>query len=200
MHVSIQGVFCNGGESECNAATASLVVTQCTGSDVCSNTSFVTDAEHWQGSDSPITFNHLFNGESYNASAEQPGWASPSFIPPVGHTWAPVVIMHPNISLLSGWDDHISVVEDRVPVSVTAGPGVPVVEGGEFIKSNASPDIWWVANVTSPMKNHVDECTPCAGVDACSSYVIVSQAYIDGFPIGPNFTCAMLPRGNARCV
>lgn len=167
--------------------------------------------------------NHLFNGETYNASAEQPGWAAPAFSHPTGHAWVPVTVMQPNISLLSGWDDKITIAEDRVPVNVTAGPGMPVVAGGEFMKSDTDVDIvrsiarprrqqpesytphplpppvslkWWVANGTSS-KHHVDECSPCAGVDACSTFVTVPQSYLDGLTTGANFTCAMLPLGNA---
>ena len=84
-------------------------------------------------------------------------------------------------------------------MSVTPGPGIPVVAGGEFVKSTTDVDIWWVANGTST-KHHVDECTPCAGVDACSTFVTVPQAYINGLTTGPNFTCSLLPVGNARCA
>jgi hypothetical protein len=54
----------------------------------------------------------------------------------------------------------------------------------------------WV-KTNSSTKNHVDECSPCAGIDACETYATVSCAYIAALATGPNFTCTMLPQGNS---
>jgi hypothetical protein len=49
--------------------------------------------------------------------------------------------MQPNVSALSGWDTPIRIMEDRIPLSVAAGPGIPIADGGQFVKCS-SPDIW----------------------------------------------------------
>ena len=82
------------------------------------------------------------------------------------------------------------------PVSVTdRTTSRPVIADGIFVKSDASPDVWWVHNGSS-VRNFVTVCTPCDGVDACGALVTVSQAYIDSLTRGANFTCAMLPSVN----
>lgn len=180
--------FCAGGPQACQAVALRLNITQAT------VTNDVASSAAWLVAPAPITFDHLFDGETYNSSLDQPGWNAPGFTPLT--PWAPCTIVQPNVSAITGWDSGIVVVEDRYPSSVTPGPGAPVVAGGQFVKSDSSPDIWWVANATS-IRNHVDECSPCDSVPACNLYVIVAQSYIDSLTIGPNFTCAMLPAGNS---
>ncbi len=42
-------------------------------------TEHVSSDENWRWALSPVTFNSIFGGESYDARMEQPGWASPLF-------------------------------------------------------------------------------------------------------------------------
>ena len=44
----------------------------------------------WASSSGPIQYDSTYYGEFYDAREEQPGWASPNFVPPAGKTWGPV--------------------------------------------------------------------------------------------------------------
>ena len=51
----------------------------------------VTD-ESWSVSDGPILMDSTYYGEIYDARREQPGWSSPSFVPPAGREWPPAIL------------------------------------------------------------------------------------------------------------
>lgn len=187
------GEFCAAGDASCYAGLLSLRIEQ--GANV---TAVVTDTSGaWTCAPSPIVYQHLFNGELYNASLEQPGWDEPGFAPTL--PWISAPSRSPNVSLVSPAPPPISVMADVVPVNVTAGSGSqPVIAGGEFViaADGSSPDVWWWANGTS-VRNFVTECTPCTGVDACGALVRVPAAVINGLAKGANFSCAMLPTVNS---
>ena len=187
------GEFCAAGDATCYAGLLALRIEQ--GSNV---TTIATDASGaWTCSGSPITYQHLFNGELYNASLEQPGWDAPGFVP--GTPWAAATVRAPNVSLVSPAPPPITIMADVVPVSVVPGASsAPIIAGGEFIIADdgSSPDVWWwPANSTT--RNFVTECSPCAGIDACGNMVRVPPATITALTPGANFSCSMLPNSNA---
>ena len=146
----------------------------------------------WVCAPSPIVFNHLFDGETYNASGEQAGWDAPGFRPVT--PWVPAPPRAPNVSAITTAGAPMRVMADARPTAVVPRTSsAPVISGGAFLKSTVSPDVWWVAN-TSDSRNYVTQCSPCAGVDACAALHIVPAAVINALSVGPNFTCAMLPR------
>jgi alpha-L-rhamnosidase len=55
-------------------------------------TAIVATDERWKAGDSPITFNCIYSGESYDARREQPGWDTPAFD---DSRWAPAQLVDP---------------------------------------------------------------------------------------------------------
>ena len=191
------GEFCAAGDASCYAALLHLSILQTTADGHDNVTVISTDlSSGWQCAPSPITFNHLFSGETYNASLHQPGWDAPGFAPSV--PWAPATAAHPVVQQVTTAGAPIRVVANVTPASVTARNSSAWVpgSGGLFVKSDSSVDVWWVAT-SSGVKNFVTACSPCAGLDACSMLNDVTQAYIDSLTQGANFTCAMLPLSNS---
>jgi alpha-L-rhamnosidase len=78
------GQYCNDTATACNAAWAFLSVTQ-SGGNV---TTLVSDGSAWHGANGPIVYQHLYNGEVYDARLEATGWDQPGFSPAT--PWAPV--------------------------------------------------------------------------------------------------------------
>lgn len=180
--------FCTAGDATCYAANAHIVIHQANG-----NVTTISTSTDWTCAPSPIVFNHLFGGETYNSSLEQPGWNNRNFIPNPTIPWTNVNLQFPNVSLVStGGMPSIQIMHDITAVSVTNGSAVPVISGGEFVISSSSPNVWWVAN-NSGIKNFVVECQPCPAIDACGNLHTVPQSYIDSLTQGANFSCSMLP-------
>jgi hypothetical protein len=50
----------------------------------------VTSGSSWTASDGPILQDSTYYGEVYDAREEQPGWSTPTFVPPAGKVWSPV--------------------------------------------------------------------------------------------------------------
>jgi hypothetical protein len=78
----------------------------------------------------------------------------------------------------------------------TAGP---YIGGGQFWL--ASTMVFWVVGAPSSpsLKYQLNPgaCEPCAGIDACSSAVHVTQSALDALPTAAtNFSCALLPTAN----
>ena len=186
------GEFCAAADATCYAAVLLLRVEQ--GANV---TDIATDASGaWQCAPSPIAYNHLFNGETYNASLETPGGDTAAFAPAA--PWAPALLRAPNVSLISPAPPPITIMADVTPVSVSAGgTNQPIIAGGQFIIADdgSSPDVWWHPNGTS-VRNFLVTCSPCAGVDACGALVRVPPAAISALTQGANFSCSMLPTAN----
>jgi len=183
--------FCSAGDATCYAGNVMIMITQANG-----NRTTITTSTDWECSPSPIVFNHLFGGESYNGSLDQPGWNEPNFSPLVPWTSAP--LRFPNVSLVStGGPTPIQIMNNVSAISITTGPGIPVISGGEFVKSDSSPNVWWVAN-NSNIKNFVTVCQPCPAINACANLNTVTEAYIDSLTQGANFSCSMLPNATSN--
>ncbi len=90
---------------------------------------FVTD-KNWKTSPGPITFNCIYDGERYDATLEQPGWAETGFD---DSAWQPVNrVEEPGGELLSHRMPPMRVVESRQPVrSWEVKPGVMMYDMGQ---------------------------------------------------------------------
>jgi len=88
----------------------------------------VTD-DIWRGAWSPITFNCIYDGEDYDARAQQPGWDRPGFD---ASRWRPVnVVPGPGGMLTPATHEAEKVVETFRPVSMSQPePGVYVYDMG----------------------------------------------------------------------
>jgi len=91
----------------------------------------VTD-DSWQGAWSPITFNCIYDGESYDGRLEQDGWDRPGFD---ASAWRPVhAVAAPGGRLLPATHEGERVVETLQPVSMREPkPGVYVYDLGRNI-------------------------------------------------------------------
>ncbi|NOY60740.1 MAG: family 78 glycoside hydrolase catalytic domain [Calditrichaeota bacterium] len=77
---------------------------------------FATD-ESWKVHDSPITENSIYNGESYDARLEMPGWDQPGFD---DGNWQPVEIVNQEpVKLVAQQGPTIQVTQEIKPVKVT---------------------------------------------------------------------------------
>ena len=191
------GEFCAAGDATCYAALLHVAILQSTADGRDNVTIVSTATPGWQCAPSPITFNHLFGGETYNASLHQRGWDSPGFAPAVPWAAATPRSPAPAVAQVTTAGAPIRIMANVTPASVTAHTSSqPVVGNGLFVKSDASPDVWWVPSANTT-KNFVTVCTPCEGLDACALLVPVSQQFIDGLAQGANFSCGMLPVVNS---
>ena len=78
----------------------------------------------------------------------------------------------------------------------------PYIAGGEFAKAADNDMVYWVEGApTKPTVKHMLDpygCQPCANINACSSAVIVSDAFLAALPTSSaNFSCSMLPSVSA---
>src|SRR5690606_38901889 len=89
-----------------------LMVTYADGSQ-----SVVVSDDSWKTGEGPITFNHLYGGEDYDANKEPAGWSENGFDDPA---WQPVTIARePGGKLKSQLTPPIKVTETIVPVAQT---------------------------------------------------------------------------------
>lgn len=97
--------------------------------------SVVTDGS-WRWAAGPITYNHFYGGEDYDARREQPGWSSASF---EAQGWQPVrVVPGPQGALKAQLMPASRVTETIQPVaSAHPEPGVWVFDLGQNIPG------WW---------------------------------------------------------
>ena len=98
--------------------------------------------------------------------------------------------------------DHIKAHDFSYMAPFVWNSSRPYIGGGEFAKAADNSMVYWVegAPATPTVKHMLDPnaCEPCAGIDACDSAVIVSDAYLAALPTSSaNFTCAMLPTVSA---
>ena len=118
------GQYCAGGAAACNAAWAALVVDQ--GGNV---TTLVTSGgAAWRAANTSVLYQHLWNGELYDARLEQPGWAEPHFAN--ASAWAPAtpVDTADRIGpLLPALAPPVALGAPLTPASVTAVPGAAFV-------------------------------------------------------------------------
>lgn len=107
-------------------SASSMIVQDPTG-----NVLVATRANSWMGSNSSaVTYDGVYNGESYDARLEQPGWSSPGFQP--GSDWAPCGSFSGcyNPSLMARSFPPITVQSVRKPVSITPLDLCPAGESG----------------------------------------------------------------------
>lgn len=92
-------------------------------------TSVVTD-DSWRAGASPITFASIYDGETYDATLETPGWDTAVF---ATEGWVPVRLLSaPAGKLLPNTMPPVRVIETRRPVSVSEPrPGVFVFDMGQ---------------------------------------------------------------------
>jgi hypothetical protein len=185
--------FCTAGDATCYAALALLSIAQ-TLPNGGVNTTYITTNTDWMCSPSPIVFNHLFGGETYNESLEQPGWDAPNFIPTI--SWSSVTVRQPNVSEISTSGAPIRIINNVTATNLIPKNGSqPYIGGGLFVKCDTNVDVYWVAT-NSDEKNFVTECSPCSGIDACGNLNTVTCDYINQLKTGSNFSCSMLPVTN----
>lgn len=92
-------------------------------------TTVVTD-ESWRTAASPLIFASLYDGETFDAGLETPGWATAAF---ADGGWKPVRLLDaPAAKLVSNWMPPVRVIETIRPVSVTEPrPGVFIFDMGQ---------------------------------------------------------------------
>ena len=93
------------------------------------STAIVTD-DSWRTGPSPITFASLYDGETFDATLETPGWATADF---KAEDWKPVrLLATPGGKLLPNTMPPVQVIETRRPVSISEPkPGVFVFDMGQ---------------------------------------------------------------------
>ena len=187
--------FCHAGDATCYAGVLRLVIEQSGG-----NTTIIeTTPATWTCAPSPIVFQHLFHGESFNESLEQAGWDAPGFVPAA--PWAPARLAQPNVTLLSTGVPPIRNAALVAPVAVAPAPGSGhVLGGGKFIiaSSGGNPNVYfWPDNTTT--KFFVQFCSMC-GLGLCSALVPEPPALIASLTTMGNFSCSQLPVGPSPWV
>ena len=99
----------------------------------------------WMVSDSPIRSDSTYYGETYDAREEQPGWATPQFVPPAGGRWVPASTNFTVVAQLNAQGmPPVKPVKELLAVSMTAvpvpaGPGQCAVAGEEANATVACP-------------------------------------------------------------
>ena len=93
-------------------------------------TETVGTGETWKSTTGPIRSSDIYNGETYDARLERPGWSAP------GHPdadWAPVVVVRPRErSLVAPAGPPVRRIEEIRPVKVLKTPaGETVVDMGQ---------------------------------------------------------------------
>jgi alpha-L-rhamnosidase len=83
--------------------------------------------------DTPIVDNSIYNGETYDARLEMPGWDEPGFAPGLASSWRRAVVVEaPRGKLVAQALEPIKVVEEIEPVAaVHPAPGVFVYDLGQ---------------------------------------------------------------------
>jgi hypothetical protein len=82
-----------GGPDGCRAFLFKLEVTLHDGTTL-EHTSTAGSSSSWSGRQSPIVWDHLFHGETYDARREVDDWASPTAVLKSSDGWSPMHLMH----------------------------------------------------------------------------------------------------------
>jgi alpha-L-rhamnosidase len=86
----------------------------------------------WEVLKSPITMDDIYNGETYDARLEMPGWDSTEFAEGAGADVSAKVVEMPNVALSSQMMPPIKIVDTLVPHKMyEASPGVYVFDFGQ---------------------------------------------------------------------
>ena len=86
--------------------------------------------ETWKASTGPIIFSDIYNGETYDANKEIPGWATPEFD---DSQWGKVVkLNHPKTILVASQGAPVKAIEEINPVKIVVTPkGETVYDMGQ---------------------------------------------------------------------
>ncbi len=98
--------------------------------------SIFTSKEGWLVSRGPIVENNIYDGETYDARLEKPGWDTPEYSEEeLKREWrSPLIAEPPGGILVSQMVEPIKVVQDLTPISVTnPKPGIYVYDLGQNI-------------------------------------------------------------------
>jgi alpha-L-rhamnosidase len=92
----------------------------------------ITSDDAWRGAWSPITFNCLYDGETYDARLEQPGWSAPGFD---DADWSPVNLVPAPGGRLEpmACDPELATEQLRPVAMVEPEPGTAVYDFGRNI-------------------------------------------------------------------
>jgi len=83
----------------------------------------------WQASASPVVENDIYDGETYDARRERPGWAAPQFD---GADWAPATVVDaPGGTLRPQRIEPMRIVDTFEPESVRDHPDGPILDFGQ---------------------------------------------------------------------
>lgn len=87
----------------------------------------------WWVSEGPIIENNVYDGETYDARREMPGWDTPAYHPEEHEGWAPVVVVEgPKGRLAPQLLEPIRAIRDLSPVSIhSPRPGIHVADLGQ---------------------------------------------------------------------
>ncbi len=88
-----------------------------------SRDTLVTDSS-WRAHDAPVVYNSLYNGETYDARLEQPGWNQPNFS---GSGWEKVALFSEKGRLVAQQGPPIRIEREIQPVKITS------LDSGKFI-------------------------------------------------------------------
>jgi hypothetical protein len=106
-----RGEYCAGTPAECNAARFELHSS--------SGLVYASSSATITGHQSPIVFDDLYLGETYNATLEEAGWDMPGFAPPT--PWSQALTMHPGVgSMRQAIGPPMVLGEAMMPIAVTA--------------------------------------------------------------------------------
>ena len=119
------GQYCAAGTPDaCNAFVALLVVEQAGGN----VTRFASSAGWFTGAAGPITAQHLYAGETYDARLEQDGWSAPGFAPAA--PWQPARAADAGALLLGPLAPAITPAALAGGALPLAAPPTPVSDSG----------------------------------------------------------------------
>jgi len=106
-----------------------LHVTFSDGSETC----IMSGDSGWWASEGPIIENNIYDGETYDARREMPGWDTPAYRPEEHDGWLPAaVVAGPEGGLIPQLLEPIKVVRNLSPVSLySPRPGIHVADLGQ---------------------------------------------------------------------
>lgn len=93
-------------------------------------TEIVQTDDTWKAATGPIIFSDIYNGETYDANKEIPGWATPAFD---DSQWGKVVkLNHPKTILVASQGAPVKAIEELAPVKIVVTPkGETVYDMGQ---------------------------------------------------------------------
>jgi alpha-L-rhamnosidase len=112
----------------------------------------VGTGETWKSTTGPIRSSDIYNGETYDARLERPGWSSP------GHPdadWGPVVVVRPRErSLVAPAGPPVRRIEELRPVKVLKTPaGETVVDMGQNMVGHVRLKVRGTAGTTVTLRH-----------------------------------------------